>query len=93
MKAPGKNEEEGKIDKKIDLIKRMQAEMEHRAEVEEKAVELITEGRHGEAVDLLNSLDDSLIAGMQEEFEEIEAEGGNGHETRYKGEDHTLRGL
>lgn len=63
-------EAQGKIDRKIDLIKRMQAEMDHRAEVEEKAVQLITEGRHGEAVALLNSLDDSLIAGMQEEFEE-----------------------
>ena len=65
-----------KIDRKIGLIKRMQAEMDHRAEVEEKAVQLITEGRHGEAVALLNSLDDSLIAGMQEEFEAIEAAGG-----------------
>ena len=35
----------------------------------EKAVKLIAEGRHGEAVELLNSLDDSVIAGMQEEFE------------------------
>lgn len=50
--------------------------MDHRAEVEEKAVQLITEGRHGEAVALLNSLDDSVIAGMQEEFEAIEAAGG-----------------
>ena len=58
-----------KIDRKIDLIKRMQAEMDHRAEVEEKAVQFIAEGRHGEAVELLNSLDDSVIAGMQEEFE------------------------
>ena len=65
-----------KIDRKIDLIKRMQTEMDHRAEVEEKAVQLITEGRHGEAVALLNSLDDSVIAGMQEEFEAIEAAGG-----------------
>lgn len=65
-----------RIDRKIDLIKRMQTEMDHRAEVEEKAVQLITEGRHGEAVALLNSLDDSVIAGMQEEFEAIEAAGG-----------------
>ena len=65
-----------KIDRKIDLIKRMQAEMDHRAEAEEKAVQLIAEGRHGEAVALLNSLDDSVIAGMQEEFEAIEAAGG-----------------
>lgn len=58
----------GKIDRKIGLIKRIQAEMDHRAEVEEKAVQLITEGRHGEAVALLNSLDDSVIARLQEEF-------------------------
>ena len=66
MKAPGK------IDRKIGLIKRMQAEMDHRAKVEEKAVQLITEGRHGEAVALLNSLDDNAIARMQAEFEAIE---------------------
>lgn len=58
-----------KIDGNIDLIKRMQEEMDHRARVEEEAVQLITEGRHGEAVALLNSLDDSVIARMQEEFE------------------------
>lgn len=70
----------GKIDRKIDLIKRMQAEMDHRAEVEEKAVQLITEGKHGEAVALLNTLDDSVIAGMQEEFEAIEKGGKHGKE-------------
>lgn len=63
----------GKIDRKIGLIKRMQAEMDRRAEVEEKAVQFITEGRHGEAVAILNSLDDNAIARMQEEFEAIEA--------------------
>ena len=62
-----------KIDMKTELIKRMQDELTHRAEVEEKAVQLISEGRHGEAVALLNSLDDSVIAEMQEEFEAIEA--------------------
>ena len=39
-------------------------------------MQFIAEGRHGEAVALLNSLDDSVIAGMQEEFEKIEAAGG-----------------
>ena len=58
-----------KIDRKTELIKRMQNELKHRADVEEKAVQLITEGRHGEAVALLNSLDDSVIARMQKEFE------------------------
>ena len=70
----------GKIDRKIDLIKRMQTEMDHRAEVEEKAVQLITEGRHGEAVALLNTLDHSLIGRMQEEFDPIEAAGGKANE-------------
>lgn len=46
--------------------------MDHRAKVEEKAVELIKEGRHGEAVAMLNSLDDNAIARMQAEFEAIE---------------------
>lgn len=72
----------GKIDRKISLIKRIQAEMDHRAEVEEKAVQLITEGRHGEAVALLNSLDDSVIARLQEEFKaegRTEAAAGQGY--------------
>lgn len=63
-----------KIDKKAELIKRMQEELMHRAEAEEKAVQLISEGRPEEAVELLNSLDDSVIAEMQEEFEAIEEE-------------------
>lgn len=58
---------EENTDGKIDLIKRMQEELEHRSSVEEKAVQLICDGRQGEAVEMLNFLDDSVIAEMHEE--------------------------
>lgn len=63
-----------KIDRKIVLIRQMQAEIEHRSEVEEKAVQLIGEGKYEEAVALLQSLDDYGIQRMREEFDAIEAE-------------------
>ncbi len=62
------------IDKKIELIRREQEELKHRAEVEEKAVQLITEGKHEEAVALLNSLDDGILAEIQMEMEMINEE-------------------
>lgn len=63
-----------KIDRKAELIRRMQAEMDHRAKVEEKAVELITEGRHEEAMAQLNSLDDSILAEIQMEMDAMNEE-------------------
>lgn len=62
-----------KIDKKTDLIKCMQAELDHRAEVEKEAEQLITDGKHEEAVALFKSLDDNAIVRLQTEFEAIEA--------------------
>ncbi len=61
-----------KIDKKIALIKRQQAEMEHRNRVEKQAEQLICEGKYKEAIALLNSLDDSILPKLQAEFKAIE---------------------
>ena len=63
-----------RIDRKAELIRRMQEEMDHRAMVEEKAVQLITGGRHEEAVAQLNSLDDGILAEIQMEIDALDQE-------------------
>lgn len=63
-----------RIDRKAELIRRMQEEMDHRAMVEEKAVQLITEGRHEEAVAQLNSLDDGILGEIQMEIDALDQE-------------------
>ena len=48
-----------RIDEKIEEIKKLQAEIEHRKEVEHEVEELICQGRCEEAVRLLMTLDES----------------------------------
>ena len=50
-----------KIDRKIEEIRRMQEELDHRTQVEEEAVRLISEYRFEEAIALLDTLDDALL--------------------------------
>lgn len=50
-----------RIDRKAELIRRMQEEMDHRAMVEEKAVQL-------------NSLDDGILAEIQMEIDALDQE-------------------
>ena len=61
--------EDEDTDGKTGLIKRMQEELHHRTDVEERAVRLICEGKHEAAMELLGSLDDSLITGMSENMD------------------------
>lgn len=61
-----------KLDKKVELIKRQQAEIDRRNEVEEQATKLICEGRYTEATELLETLDDNVLKELQAEFEAIE---------------------
>lgn len=49
------------IDKKVESVKALQAELDHRTEVENQAIQLISEGRFQEGDDLLNTLDDSIV--------------------------------
>lgn len=49
------------IDKKVEAVKALQAELDHRTEVENRAIQLISECRFQEADDLLHSLDDSIV--------------------------------
>lgn len=57
-----------RIDRKAELIRRMQEEMDHRAMVEEKAVQLITEGRHEE----------DFLKAIMKGLKRAEEGGGNG---------------
>ena len=59
-----------KIDRKIEEIRRMQEELDHRTQVEEEAVRLISECRFEEAIALLDTLDDALLQ-QEKEGEEM----------------------
>lgn len=59
-----------KIDRKIEEIRRMQEELDHRTQVEEEAVRLIPEYRFEEAIALLDTLDDALLQ-QEKEGEEM----------------------
>lgn len=45
-----------KIDRKIEEIRKMQEELDHRTQVEEEAVRLISECRFEEAIALLDTI-------------------------------------
>lgn len=50
-----------KIDKEADGIAKFQEELDRRTKAELKAIKLITEGRHKEAIAILAALDDEAI--------------------------------
>lgn len=50
-----------KINKNAKAVKALQAETDHRTEVENQAIQLISECRFQEADDLFHSLDDSIV--------------------------------
>lgn len=50
-----------KINKNVEAVKALQAELDHRTEVENRAIQPISECRFREADDLLNTLDDSAV--------------------------------
>lgn len=53
------------INEKTAGVKILQAEMDHRAEVEQKAEQLICQCRFEEAKGLLDSLDNELVLGKE----------------------------
>ena len=55
------------MDKKVENIKALQAELEHRTAVEKLAEKLISEGRFEEAKEILNSLDDDKARELMED--------------------------
>lgn len=46
---------------KAELLKKLQEELERRTKLEEKAIRLISDGEHEKAVELLKSIDDSVV--------------------------------
>ncbi len=55
--------------KRIDLVKKLQKEMDRRTEIENVAVQLISEGKCEEATALLSSLDDNVVKEIVDELE------------------------
>lgn len=55
------------MDKKVENIKALQAELDHRTAVEKLAEKLIIEGRFEEAKELLDSLDDDKARELMED--------------------------
>lgn len=49
------------MDKKVESVKALQVELDHRTKVENQVIQLISECRFQEADDLLNTLDDSIV--------------------------------
>ena len=58
--------------KRIDLVKKLQKEMDRRTEIENVAVQLISEGKCEEATALLSSLDDNVVKEIVDELERAE---------------------
>lgn len=71
--------------KRIDLVKKLQKEMDRRTEIENVAVQLISEGKCEEATALLSSLDDNVVKEIVDELERAEETGRKGGiEQRWK---------
>ncbi len=64
----------GRIDRRIELVKRIQAEMDRRTEIENLSESFICDGIYKDATALLESLDDSIIQNMRMEEEGLEGE-------------------
>lgn len=63
-----------KVDKMMELVKRQQEELGHRTAVEKEAIALIRQGEYQEAKELLQSLDDSILREINNEFQSVKDE-------------------
>lgn len=61
------------MDKRAELIKKMQEEMDRRTKIENEAIQLMCEGKFEQATDLLSSIDDSIIREISEELDKLDA--------------------
>lgn len=61
------------IDKRIELLKKYQEEMDHRTKIENEAIMLMEKGQFEEATELLKTLDDNIIKGLQRKLDELSA--------------------
>lgn len=60
-----------KIDKKTELIKRLQAERDRRTQLENKAITMIENRELERAIELLHTIDDAVIRDIEKELEKL----------------------
>lgn len=60
------------MSKRIDLVRKLQKEMDRRTEIENIAIQLVSEGKCEEATAMLDSLDDNVVKGIVDELEQAE---------------------
>lgn len=63
-----------KIDRKAELLKKLQTEIDRRTQVENEAISLISGGEHEKAKELLESLDDQIVKEIQSELDKLDQE-------------------
>lgn len=61
-------------DKRMDLTKKLQEELDRRTKVEEEAIQLISECKFEEANILLRSIDDSIVRQIAKELDDLDTE-------------------
>lgn len=63
-----------KMDKKTELLKKLQEELEQRTLIEEEAIRLISSGEHEKACTLLRTIDNKTIKEIEKELDVLEQE-------------------
>lgn len=71
-----KEESMKKADKKAELIRKLQEELDQRTQVEEEAIRLMENCEFEKAQELLGSLDDSIVKEIERELEQLDADSG-----------------
>lgn len=60
-----------KIDKKAELIKRLQAERDRRTQLENRAVTMIGNNELEKAIELIHTIDDTVIRDIEKELDRL----------------------
>ena len=73
-----------KTDRKIELLGKLQEELDRRTQVEEEAVRLISNGECEKACELLSTLDDRIVKSIRQELDQLDADAAKGNKEKYK---------
>lgn len=65
-----------RVDKRMELVKKLQLELDRRTEIEKEAELLICIGKYKEATELLQALDDNIIKSIAQELDEFDSKDG-----------------
>ena len=63
-----------KIDRKVELLKKLQTEIDRRTQVKNEVISLISGGEHEKARELLESLDDQIAKDIIAELDRLDQE-------------------